>query len=135
MSNDTTWNKDQKELWKLMQKINNCWYKGDPQHLSDFFHPNIVINSPDFRHSIIGKDNCIQTYIDFMNISTILLYRENNPSVQIFEKTAIVTYHFEMKYEQKGKTFHETGTDILVFEKDESSWKVIWRALSNLQNI
>src|SRR5450759_5775485 len=100
MSNETTWNKDQKELWELMQKINDCWYKGDPLQLSDFFHPNIAFNSPDFKHQIIGKDNCVQTYIDFMSNSKVLLYNEGNPTVGLFANTAVVTYDFEMKYDQ-----------------------------------
>lgn len=32
-----------------------------------------------------------------------------------FDNTAIVTYDFEMKYEQKDKGYHETGTDIMYF--------------------
>ncbi len=135
MSNETTWNKDQRELWELIQKINGCWYKGDPLQLADFFHPNIVFNSPDFKHQITGKDNCAQTYIDFMNNSKVLLYNEGNPTVGIFSNTAIVTYDFEMKYEQNNKTYHETGTDIMVFERHQDTWKVIWRGLSNLKNL
>lgn len=127
--------KQQQELWILIQKINNCWYRGQPADLSAYFHQNVVFNSPDFSRQITGKENCIQTYIDFMKRSTVLHYTERNPVIQLFEKTAMVTYDFEMKYEQKGKTYHETGTDILAFEKAGQSWKVIWRALSNLRPV
>lgn len=133
--NQLTLTEQQQEFWTLVQKINNCWYQGQPTDLSAYFHQDVVFNSPDFKYQITGKENCIQTYIDFLNISSILDYIESNPTVQIFEKTAIVTYDFEMKYEQKDKTFHETGTDILAFEKDGQSWKVVWRALSNLKNV
>lgn len=125
----------QQEFRTLIQEINRCWYEGRPADLSAYFHQNVVFNSPDFKHQVTGKENCIQTYIDFMNNSSVLEYTENNPTVQVFEKTAIVAYDFEMKYEQKGKIYHEKGTDILAFEKDGQSWKVIWRALSNLNNI
>jgi len=124
-----------RELWARVQEINACWYQGRPAELSAYFHPNVVFNSPDLKHQITGKENCIQTYIDFMQNSNISHYVESNPIVQLFEKTAVVTYDFEMEYEQKGKTFREAGTDILVFEKEEDSWKVIWRALSNLKDI
>lgn len=135
MNNKTTKNKDQKELRQLMRKINDCWYKGDPLQLSDFFHPDVVFNSPDFKYQIIGNDNCVKTYIDFMNNSEILLYNESNPVVTLFVNTAVVTYDFEIKYKQNNKTYHETGTDIVVFERYQDSWKVVWRGVSNLKNI
>jgi hypothetical protein len=135
ISEETTLNKDQKQLWKLIRKINNCWHRGNPLELSDFFDQNVVFNSPDFKRQIIGKDNCIRTYIDFMNNSKVLIYNESNPAVQLFANTAVVTYDFEMKYEQNNNTYHETGTDILIFERRQGLWKVIWRGLSNLKNI
>ncbi|MFT4062142.1 MAG: nuclear transport factor 2 family protein [Edaphocola sp.] len=125
----------QQVFWILVQKINNCWYQGRPTDLLDYFHQDVVFNSPDFKHQITSKENCVQTYTDFMNISSVIDYIESSPNIRIFEKTAIVTYDFEMKYEQKDKTYHEIGTDILVFGKDGQSWKVIWRAMSNLKNV
>ena len=124
----------QQEFWTLVQKINNCWRHGRPTELSAYFHQNVVFNSPDFKHQITGKENCIQTYIDFLNISNIIDYVENNPAVHIFKKTAITTYHFEMKYEQKGNMFQEMGTDTLAFENG-TSWKVVWRAVGNVKNV
>ena len=128
-------NKEREDIWTLVKKINDCWYKGEPSRLTDFFHLNIVFNSPDFKHQIVGRDNCIQTYIDFMNNSKVLLYNEGNPNVHLFANTATVAYDFEMKYEQNNKLYHETGTDIMVFERDKDSWKAVWRGLSNLKNV
>jgi hypothetical protein len=70
-----------------------------------------------------------------MNNSKVLLYNEGNPVVGIFANTAVVTYDFEMKCEQNNKTCHETGTDIMVFDRNQDSWKVVWRGLSNLKNV
>ena len=135
MSSETTFKKEQQDLWTLVRKLNNCWYNGQPSQLTDFFHDSIVFNSPDFKHQIIGKENCIQTYIDFLSTSRVLLYNEGKPTIQLFGNTAILTYDFEMKYEQKNKTYHETGIDIMVFCRQQTSWKVTWRGLSNLKNV
>jgi len=124
----------QNKLWTLAQQINDCWHKGNPSELSHFFHEEVVFNSPDFVHQIKGKDNCVQTYFDFLDNSEVLLYNTNNPKVELFDSTGIIAYDFEMKYEQNDKVHHEIGTDILVFQKTENSWKVIWRGLSNLKN-
>lgn len=127
-------NKEQQELWAVVQKINECWYKGQASQLGDFFHHIVVFNSPDFRHQISGKDNCTQTYVDFLKISKVLLYNENNHTVQLFDNTAIVTYDFEMKYEQNNKTYHEVRTDIMVLILFQGSWRLAWRGLSNLKD-
>jgi hypothetical protein len=134
MNTETLTTKDQQELWTLMQQINNCWCKGQPAQLADYLHDNIVFNSPDLKHQFTGKDTCIQSYIDFLNNSKVLLYNESNPVVHVFNNTAIVTYDFEMKYEQKNKLYHETGTDIMIFNK-QISWKAVWRSLSNLKTL
>jgi len=135
MNTETLTTKDQQNLWDIMQQINNCWYKGQPAQLAEYFHDNIVFNSPDLKKQSAGKDICIQSYINFINSSKILLFKETNPVVHIFDNTAIVTYEFEMKYEQKDKVYHETGTDIMVFNKQENSWKAVWRSLADLKSI
>lgn len=128
-------NEKQRKLWMLMQKINRCWYEGRPLELSDFFHDDIVFNSPDFLHQDKGREQCIRSYADFMDSSRILLYKEHNPGVQMFRHTAIVTYDFEMKYEQNNVIYHETGTDIFVFEQEKEQWKAVWRVMGNIKNV
>jgi len=128
-------NEKQRQLWMLMQKINRCWYEGRPAKLADFFHDEIVFNTPDFRHQVRGREPCIRSYAGFMDSSRILLYKENNPVVQVFRNTAIVAYDFEMKYEQNNVTYHETGTDIFVFEQEKEQWKAVWRVMSNIKNV
>jgi hypothetical protein len=135
MNTETLITEDQQDLWNIMQQINNCWYKRQPAQLAEYFHDNIVFNSPDLKRQSTGKDICIQSYIDFLNSSKILLFNETNPVVHIFDNTAIVTYEFEMKYEQKDKVYHETGTDIMIFNKQENSWKAVWRSLANIKSV
>jgi len=125
----------QQQLWTLMKQINNCWYKGDVSALKNFFHNDIVFNSPDFKHQIVGRDNCIQSYVDFLNTSEITLYNESNPAVSLVGNTGVVTYDFEMKYEQNNKTYHETGTDIMVFNYDGENWHAVWRCVTNLKHV
>lgn len=132
--NQSKLQEQQQEIRLLIQHINNCWRENRPDGLSDYFHEDVVFNAPDFKHQVTGKENCIRTYIDFMNQSSVSEYAESNFNVRLFDKTAIATYDFEMTYQQQGKTYHERGTDILVFEQEGQSWKVIWRALSNLSN-
>ena len=55
--------------------------------------------------------------------------------VKLFKNTAVVTYSFETKYKQKQKLHHETDTDIMVFECLNDTWGLVWRGMSNLENI
>ncbi len=135
MNQESLLNKKHQELWDVVKRINNCWYQGQPSDIEDYFHRDVVFNSPDFKQQISGKVNCINTYIEFMSSSKVLLYNEKKPVIHQYGETAIVNYDFEMKYEQNGKLNHETGTDVMVFCKDLGHWKVVWRFVTNLQNI
>ena len=135
MNIETLATKDQQELWNIMQQINKSWLSRQPAQLAGYFHENVVFNSPDLKRQSVGKDICVQSYIDFMNNSKVLFCNETNPIVHVFDNTAIVTYDFEMKYEQKNKVYHETGTDILIFNKQQDSWKAVWRSLANINSL
>ena len=123
------------EIKNLVQKINKTWSEGKPELLVNYFHEDIIFNSPDFSQKIEGKANCIESYIDFCNTSKVLLYNDKNLKVDIFDSTAIASYEFEMKYEHKGSTYHESGNDIFVFHKFENEWKAVWRSMVNMQNL
>lgn len=71
MNTGTLITKDQQDLWNIMQQINHYWYKGQPTQLAEYFHDNIVFNSPDLKRQATGKDICIQSYIDFRNSAKI----------------------------------------------------------------
>lgn len=118
-----------------MQQINKSWLEGQRAQLTDYFHENVVFNSPDLKRQSIGKDICVQSYLDLMNNSKVLFYTDTNPIVHVFDNTAIVIYDFEMKYEQKNKVYHETGTDIMIFGKQQNSWKAVWRSLANIKSL
>ncbi|MGC4231491.1 MAG: nuclear transport factor 2 family protein [Niabella sp.] len=133
MNTTSGFDSELQEIRERVRKINAAWYSKKFDELSSYFHEQVVFNSPDFLQQVRGKESCVQTYKDFMNASTVLLYNENDIQIQLSHHTAVVTYHFEMKYEQNNQLFHETGTDILVFTKD-GEWKVLWRAVSNLKN-
>jgi hypothetical protein len=135
MNSETLTTKEQQYLWDIMHQINNGWLTGQPAQLADYFHENIVFNSPDLRKQSIGKDICIQSYTDFISNSKILFFDQTNPIVHVFDNTAIVTYDFEMKYEQKDQVYDETGTDIMIFNKQRYSWKAVWRTLLNLKSL
>lgn len=117
-----------------MKLINSCWMNKSFTKLYDCFHNDVVFNSPDFVHKIVGREKCVQSYIDFMNNSQILFFNEKNPDVDLFETSAIVKYEFEMKYEQNKKHFHEGGTDIYLFLNVDGEWKAIWRSMANLKS-
>lgn len=135
MNTETLTTKDQQELWNIMQQINKSWLEGQRAQLTDYFHENVVFNSPDLKRQSIGKDICVQSYLDLMNNSKVLFYTDTNPIVHVFDNTAIVIYDFEMKYEQKNKVYHETGTDIMIFGKQQNSWKAVWRSLANIKSL
>lgn len=43
--------------------------------------------------------------------------------------TAIATTSFEIDYEFDGTRSREAGTDLLVLQRSEDAWQVVWRTV------
>ncbi|MBN2592718.1 MAG: hypothetical protein JXA81_04355 [Sedimentisphaerales bacterium] len=49
--------------------------------------------------------------------------------IDVFCDVAIVYYSYETKWAMEGKTFSETGNDVMVLGRTEGKWLLIWRTL------
>ncbi|NIV71622.1 DUF4440 domain-containing protein [Candidatus Saccharibacteria bacterium] len=122
-------NNPQQEIWQIVQELNVTWVEGNPGKLDRFFHPDMVIVSPDFQQRIEGRDACVQSYKDFSTQATIHNFKELDAAVEVFGDTAIVSYAFQISYEMNGKRFVDTGRDIFVFVRRGNQWLAVWRTL------
>ncbi len=124
-----TENFEQENIKEILKKVNQAWSSGNPDDLKRYFDENIIILSPDMKILGSGKNNCVQSYIDFLNHATIIDFKENVPEVHIFDNTAIVFYRYSISWKSGDKLFNENGKEMYILDKKEDKWLIVLRKL------
>ena len=121
--------KHKDQIKRIIKKINESWLEGHPENLSQYFHDNMMIVSPDFKIMGAGKAVCVKSYSDFISQAVIKNYQESDPEIHVWTNTATAFYDFEMAWEMNGKSFKEEGRDFFVFTNEAGNWLAVWRML------
>ena len=117
------------EIRRVVEAINEASRKGDIEALKCFCHKDVVIVPPGFVQRAEGRDTYLKSVEDFFDTGNVLEYKELSMKIDVFGNTAIVYYRYETKWEMEGKTFSETGNDVMVLSRNEGKWLLIWRTL------
>lgn len=124
---------DEQEIGALIDRMNRAWLEGPieelPAALAECFHENMVIRGGDLEAHGVGRDACVQSYVDFLNSTVIHRCELETPSIDIAGETAAAVYGWEMTYETGGQTYDEAGSDILMLAKIGGRWWITWRAM------
>ena len=123
------------EIRQTVKRVNEASRKGDIEALKHFCHKDVVIVPPGFVRRAEGRDTYLKSVEDFCAKGNILEYKEMSMKIDIFGDVAIVYYSYETKWEMKGKTFSETGNDVMVLSRNEGKWLLIWRTLIPLAQV
>lgn len=113
--------------------MNRAWLEGPldelPAALADCFHPAMVIRGGDLQAHGVGRDACVQSYVDFLNTAEVHRVQLEEPSIDLAGDTAAAVYGWEMTYETEGQTHEEAGSDILMLARIDGRWWITWRAM------
>jgi ketosteroid isomerase-like protein len=123
------------EIRQTVERINKASRKGDIEALKRFCHKDVVIVPPGFVQRAEGRDTYLKSVEDFCAKGAVLEYKELSPKIDVFGDVAIVYYSYETKWEMEGKTFNETGNDVMVLGRYEGKWLLIWRTLIPLAQV
>jgi ketosteroid isomerase-like protein len=123
------------ETRRTVVGINEASRKGDIETLKHFCHKDVVIVPPGFVKGAEGRDTYLKSVEDFCAKGTVLEYKELSMKIDVFGDVAIVYYGYETKWEMDGKTFSETGNDVMVLSRNERKWLLIWRTLIPLAQV
>jgi len=117
------------EIRQLLRSINQAWTQGHTEDLALYFRDDVVIVNPGFQGRLEGKQACIDSYKEFVDQATIQDYQEAEIVVDVWEDTAVASYHFEIDYKMSGTEYHDTGHDLFVFVREGEQWRAVWRTL------
>jgi hypothetical protein len=115
--------------WDTVQQINQAWVSGEVGGIDELFHPNAVIVHPGFEGRTEGRDDCVQSYLEFAMQAQVHRLDAFDEQVDVVDNTAVVSYGFEIEYEMEGQGYADSGTDLFVLTRAPAGWQVVWRTL------
>jgi ketosteroid isomerase-like protein len=116
---------DKKEVWTFVRALNDAWTKEKGERLTEYFHPRMVAITPVDKYRLKGSARCIAGWQGFSQGSTIHSWREDEPDIELFGDTAVVTYYYEMDVTIGTSRMNLTGRDLLVLQKEHGRWWLI----------
>jgi hypothetical protein len=121
------------EIRAVIDRLNRAWLEGTiedlPAVLGEVFHRAIVIRGGDLEAHGVGKEACIQSYIDFLESADIHRCVIEPAEIDVAGETAMAIHGWEMTYEIEGQTYTEHGSDILALARSDGRWLITWRAM------
>jgi ketosteroid isomerase-like protein len=123
------------QINQAIKKINEAWSNKDFSLLNDLLTESVIFLSPELKGSIQGKSSAIKSYQDFMGKARVLFFKNDLAAINLLKETKVAISLFEIKYQIGDQLNHETGTEILIFEKSGNRWLLCWRILCNLNRI
>jgi len=119
------------ELRRVLAALSAAWQGRRYDSLAQIFADNMVFALPASSARLEGARAIIESYREFMDRVTLTEYREEDPCIDIWGDTAVVTYRWEMAWLAGNVPNRETGHDVLVFRRDPGApWRAVWRTMS-----
>src|SRR5262245_16489676 len=115
---------------EIVDAINAAWRTGRVDDLAAYFDPSAVIVGPGYQPLARGAEACVASYRDFLRASVVHDYRQSGLTVHQAGGVAVVTFGWEMEYEQGGRRSREAGTDLFVLRQAGDVWLAVWRAVT-----
>ncbi len=115
------------DIAALITDMNEHWVAGQAEPIAEFLHENMVICAAEGTFRAEGREVCLQSIEDFCGAATILDFDADDPAIDVVGDTAVASYNFGIRYEMSDSEYEEAGTDVLVLNRGDAGWKIIWR--------
>lgn len=115
---------EKSEVWAFIRSLNDAWTKEKGERLREYFHPRMVAITPVDRLRCKGAQ-CAEGWQKFAQTTTIHSWREEDPDIEMFGNTAIVTYYYTMDVTMGSNRTKLAGRDMLTVTKEGGRWWLI----------
>jgi ketosteroid isomerase-like protein len=122
------------EIWNAIKESNRAWLEGNPRDVEPLFSEDVVMVAPKLAARIVGRQEMVQSYVEYVRAVRTHMFEEHEHFVDVNGETAVATYHFTVRYELDGRTFDDSGQEILVFARRDGRWRGIWRTQVTLES-
>ncbi|MGD2216639.1 MAG: nuclear transport factor 2 family protein [Gemmatimonadales bacterium] len=121
--------RDRDAVARVLRSINDCWLRCKPQELAGYLHSNMAMVFPGFAGRVEGAGAVIAGYEEFCSNARVHEYDEQDPQIDVYGRTAVASYAFQMVYEREGLKYSSTGRDLFVFSEEAGTWLAVWRTM------
>ena len=118
-------NPTQQDIWAFIRAMNDAWTKGDPESLTDFFHPEMIAVTPVDRLRHESGAACVAGWSRFAQAVHILSWQEREPLIRVFGDAAVVCYYYDTVFEMNGRRIESSGRDLFYLIRDRGRWLVV----------
>ena len=118
---------DQQQIRKLPTTIQEAWLTGEVERLNACFAQDMVIAGADLRELARGRWSCVDSYRDFISQAKVRYFKFDEPDVTVHGLTSVVNCPWEIDYELSGESYHEHGRDLMICNRDQEGWMVVYR--------
>ena len=116
-----------KEIEKLINRMNDDWMNDRFENLDQYFHNQVVMIQPGTHKKLTGREAMVDSYRKFKEEAEVYEFRIKDFRIDVFEETAIALYTFRIKYRIETTNYDEKGLEILVFNRHNDKWQIVWR--------
>ncbi|GAB4181275.1 MAG: hypothetical protein Kow00108_17930 [Calditrichia bacterium] len=124
---DKTVQDTKKQIIDIIKQLDSFWIKKNYNAMSPYIADEVTIAIPNSTERIIGKENYINSFIQFDESAMVTLFQRDDPQVDIIEDIVVCLHPFYIEYTIAEKNYKESGKEILIFRQQSGIWKVIWR--------
>lgn len=120
---------DCETITQIVKAINDCWLGGLFDELGAYFDEQMVLVMPGLTERVAGAEAIIESYRQFAEAAKVTSFEAEETVVDMLGSTAVATTNFDIEYELSDALYNECGSDLLIFQKKESEWRVVWRTV------
>ncbi len=122
----------QSTLHSILAAITRAWRTRNPDAMTEYLHPDIIMALPGFQGNVTGRAALIDSFKEFCENAGVIEYEEHDESIDVVGNVAIASFRFMMVYERAAYREKSTGRDIWVFEDRAGRWVGVWRTMTEL---
>ena len=113
---------------EVVRAINAAWAGGHArEELPELFADEAVIVGPDLAPLSIGREQCVQSYVEFAESIDLVDFEEFDPRVYRFGSAVVVDYAYRAVYRREGEELTDYGRDVVMVVETLSGWRAAWR--------
>jgi len=116
------------EAWATVRGINRAWaVTRNLDSLGALLHPEMVGVYPGESERYEGREAILASYRSFLDAATVVRFEELRPRVRVFGagQVAVVTYFYDMVYEQGGRQIPTAGQDMYTLVREDGRWLAV----------
>ena len=112
----------------IVRACNDAWQQSDWSTLENCFHPQAVLLPPDAGDPIVGRDQILETYQEFMAAADVTEFTIDDLVCFPFSATSMVHMRFTLDYRIADEAFTDSGLEVYAIDSSGPEARIVWRS-------